>query len=116
MGDFNVHIEDPNDSLASFLQDTLTSFGMKQHIWCATHNKSHTLDLVLTRSEENITDVHVTDPQLSDHYLVSFRLHTELDKHEKKKVKYRKLKAINIQSFERDLKKLWLIPLLIRRC
>ena len=104
MGDFNIHVEDTNDSLASFLQDTLTSFGIKQHVGCATHNKSHTLDLVMTRSEEHITEVHVTDPQLSDHYLVSFRLHTELVKYRKKKVQYRKLKAINLDSFERDLK------------
>ena len=106
MGDFNIHVEDTNDSLASFLQNTLTTFGIKQHVGCATHNKSHTLDLVMTRSEEHITEVHVTDPQLSDHYLVSFRLHTELVKYRKKKVQYRKLKAINLDSFERDLKTL----------
>ena len=58
----------------------------------------------MTRSEENISEVLATDPQLSDHYLVSFRLHTELVKPSKKKVTYRNLKAIDLQSFERDLK------------
>ena len=86
------------------MQGTLIFSGMKQHIGCPTHNKSYTLDLVLTRWDENTTEVLATDPQLSDHYLVSFRLHTELVKPSKKKVTYRNLKAIDLQSFERDLK------------
>ena len=104
VGDFNVHIDDPNDGLASFLRDTLSAFGIKQHVECATHNKSHTLDLVMTKLEENITDLRVTDPQLSDHHLVFFGLETELVEKQKKTVTYRKLKAINLQSFENDLK------------
>ena len=59
----------------------------------------------MTRLEENIMDLCVTDPKLSDHRLVSFRLETELVEQQKKKtVTYRKLKAINLQSFEKDLK------------
>ena len=85
VGDFNVHIDDPTDGLASFLRDTLSAFGIKQHVECATHNKSHTLDLVMTRLEENITDLRVTDPHLSDHHLVSFGLETELVEKQKKK-------------------------------
>ena len=65
---------------------------------------SHTLDLVMTRSDENITDLCITDPMLSDHFLVSFKLESELVKKEKQKIKYRKLKSINLQSFEKDLK------------
>ena len=55
-GDLNVRIDDPNDGLAPFLLDTLSAFGIKQQVECVTYNNSQTVDLVMTRLEENIKD------------------------------------------------------------
>jgi len=56
---------------AARLADLLQSFGYVQHVTTATHTAGHILDLVITRSDIDITDVHVGS-FISDHALVRF--------------------------------------------
>ena len=103
VGDFNIHVDNPDDNLASFFIDTLSSFGLQQHVNKSTHKKSHILDLVITRGNENIDKLCVIDPDISDHYLVTFNLDVKLPKLEHEKITYRKLKTIDLNSFCKDL-------------
>lgn len=48
-GDFNLHLGDPRDVLAFFRH--MDIFGLRQHVYGATHKKGHTPDLLITRSE-----------------------------------------------------------------
>ncbi|KAJ3600807.1 hypothetical protein NHX12_031782 [Muraenolepis orangiensis] len=68
-GDFNIH----KDLGKKFLQfnDLLEKFGMMQYVEKPTHNKGHTLDLVLTRNVD-VSNLIVFDPHVSDHYIVIF--------------------------------------------
>ena len=44
LGDFNTHMDDPMDTEANILDDTLTAFGLLQHVNVSTHSLGNTLD------------------------------------------------------------------------
>jgi len=72
-GDLNVHVEQANDPNAARLHQLLELLGYSQHVNEQTHTSGHTLDLVMTRSETDVSDVH-TGPYISDHALIRFSL------------------------------------------
>ena len=47
-GDFNLHIDDPNDSYGCQFNDLLSGYGLVNHVTFPTHQAGHTLDLVIT--------------------------------------------------------------------
>ena len=51
LGDFSVHVNNPNDVDALDFMATTEALGLQQHVNCATHNKGHTLDLILKEPE-----------------------------------------------------------------
>ena len=54
-GDFNFLVDDVNDyQMKRFVNNLLGAFNLKQHVNGTTHEDSHTLDLVITRSEDLI--------------------------------------------------------------
>ena len=74
-GDFNFHVDDPSDSAALKFLDLFDLFNLRQHIDVPTHKDGHTLDLIITRSNEEPTfDFSVYDPVISDHFAVHCKL------------------------------------------
>ena len=71
VGDFNIHADNPQDRGAKELYCTLDSFGLSQHVSKSTHNRGHTLDLLISKGL-NIHKVVVSDVALSDHCCVFF--------------------------------------------
>jgi len=73
-GDFNIHVEKDRDSDATRLQDILDSFDCTQHVLLTpTHCGGGTLDLVITKSEQTLTEMKVDPPDvISDHSLISW--------------------------------------------
>ena len=70
-GDFNLHVDLPNDVAALKFLDRLETFGLKQHVNVVTHRCGHILDLVITRSDDDLVlNLNVTDPIISDHLAV----------------------------------------------
>ena len=53
VGDFNIHVDSPNNESQSFL-DILNANGLIQHVKSSTHQKKHILDLVITREHSNL--------------------------------------------------------------
>ena len=53
VGDFNIHVDSSNNESQSFL-DILNANGLIQHVKSSTHQKGHTLDLVITREQSNL--------------------------------------------------------------
>ena len=53
-GDFNIHVDDINDSAARLFADLLDSMALNQHVHSATHELGHTLDLVITRQSDHL--------------------------------------------------------------
>src|SRR6218665_1652819 len=48
VGDFNVHVDTPSDTLPSSFLNLLSSVNLVQHVNFPTHIENHTLDLLIT--------------------------------------------------------------------
>ena len=72
-GDFNLHIDDPLDSAAQEFLNILNYMDFTQHVTQPTHNRGHTLDLVITYGlSTGVTSV--VDLAVSDHLCVFFQV------------------------------------------
>ena len=69
VGDFNIHIHDPDDTDSRRFCELLSSFDMLQR-HCSNPPVWGTLDLVMTFDGALINEVRVDSPILSDHSLV----------------------------------------------
>ena len=102
-GDFNIHVDDDADRYAVKFLDLIRSFGLSQVVVGPTHNRGHTLDLVITRNNFPIETPTVDPPLLSDHSLVLFKLPLLRPPLEYRDVSTRKWKGFDQQSFKTDL-------------
>ncbi len=104
VGDFNFHINDPKDSDAKRFMDVLNTFGLTQHVSGPTHKRGHTLDLVITRSSEDVvSDIYVSAPVIADHSAIHFKLACSKPGFERKTITFRRLKSIDLKSFSQDI-------------
>ena len=56
----------------SQLSSLIESFGLVQHVSGSTHIKEHTLDLVISRAEDNIIQERTVGSFISDHNAIHF--------------------------------------------
>ncbi len=76
VGDFNIHVDNDKDALGSAFIDILNSIGVRKHISGPTHCRSHTLDVILSHGIEVFgVEILQQSDDISDHYLVLFKLH-----------------------------------------
>ena len=105
VGDFNIHINKPDDADATALHDLLNAFSLNQLVCMPTHTSGNIFDLVLVRDSCDFTTRCVgTDFFISDHSFVHCTLSTCKPVLEHKNIKIRKLKYINEDAFVSDLK------------
>ena len=74
VGDFNVHIDNVDDIQGRRLLTLISDFDLHQSVREPTHVQGHILDLVITRSDCAVKDIHVEPPSLSDHGLITFSI------------------------------------------
>ena len=74
-GDFNIHHNNPANTLTSQFLALLLSFNLSQHVHFPVHDKNHILDLVMTSSDTALAPA-VSFPLWSppDHFSVFTRL------------------------------------------
>ena len=101
-GDFNVHVDQTDDPDAVRLHQLLEAFGYVQHVTEQTHTAGHTLDLVITRSETEISGIR-TGSMISDHALVCFTLCTKKLRVEAEWVTRRAWRRLSREAFASDL-------------
>ena len=66
-GDLNFHMENSNNAHTRQFFEILETFDLKQNVSSATHASGHTLDLLITRlNEEIVRNVKIHDPMISD--------------------------------------------------
>lgn len=53
-GNFNFHLDDPSDGDAKRFIDLLETFDLLQHVMVSTHSSDHILELVISRSFNDI--------------------------------------------------------------
>ena len=105
-GDFNLHMDDATDADALKFAELLETFGLIQHINFATHVSGHWLDLIITRSSN---DVMIISPRpslfLSDHCFAECTLAIPSDATTARELTFRKYKNIDITAFQKDIAK-----------
>ena len=78
LGDFNIHMDLPDDTDCRNMSDLLVSMGLKQHVLQPTHELGHTLDLIITLiSDIIIAGRPYTGELFSDHFPVFCQLKPE---------------------------------------
>lgn len=83
----------------------IEAFNLKQHISEPTHKSGHTLDLIITRADEDVArNFKVYDPVISDHLAVGCTLSIPKKAFEKKEVSYRKIKSVDMGQLREDIK------------
>ncbi len=114
VGDLNYHLDDPNCNDAKRFLGTLEGLGMKQCVHQPTHKAGHILDVVIVREVDNLIydGVTVEKPNLwdnvknssaGDHYAIIFHIDDRKVLRDSTNIKYRKLRSIDINSFEQDI-------------
>ena len=80
LGDFNMHIEDPNDNHCKIFVDMMEALGLKQHLVKSTHQKGNILDLIFTKitSQIKVSQLDMLD-FISDHQLISATIDVKKD-------------------------------------
>ncbi|XP_060563505.1 uncharacterized protein LOC132722906, partial [Ruditapes philippinarum] len=115
VGDLNLHLDIPDNNDTRKFTSNLDACGMHQHVREPTHVAGHTLDVVISRETDNIvSNIKVVDPGLSDssgnilrdHFAVTFDVKASKPAPVRKLVSYRKLRAIDIDSFRDDIRKM----------
>ena len=101
-GDFNIHMNKPNNPHTRKLNTILNTFNLKQHINEATHKHGNTIDLLITRQKTVMKEFAVTC-QLSDHNNILFKLNLKKPPPTRKKIANRKLKHIDKEKFKKDI-------------
>ena len=102
-GDFNIHIDEPQDSDTVTFSYFLDSFNLVNHVKGPTHISGHTLDLMITEHDQPLIEGIATGHILSDHCFVDSILTVYHTKPPIKKIRYRKLKDIDSKKFNRDV-------------
>ena len=103
-GDFNIHINKPNDRLTIDFIDILDTFSLKQSVHEPTHILGNTLDLIIhDPTLLNISDVSIEKPDRSDHFLVFFQMSCNFDCSNKKQITFRNLKNVDFDAFKNEV-------------
>ena len=72
-GDFNIHVDQDNNVHGAYFVQVLQLFSYVQHVTEPTRNFGHILDLIIKRSDTEVSVVRVGE-MVSDHTLVHFTL------------------------------------------
>ncbi len=123
-GDFNIHMdllllpdaalrtdsEKQSKQTATKFMDILSSFGLEQHIRGPTHRSGHTLDLLITRCDDNVLrGSPVIDSYVSDHWSLLYKVCIHKPAPILKTVTFRNVKEVDLDMFRADLSRSKLI-------
>ena len=102
--DFNIHMDAVDQPDTRRFLDLMESLGLKQHVTQPTHVDGHILDLIITRLSDNI----IKDPPyvsrfVSDYASILCNLLHVKPALTAKKITYRKIKSVNLESLRSDL-------------
>ncbi len=102
-GDFNIHVNKPDDPNTRKFMDILSQFNLVQHINEPTHKLGNTLDLIITRRTSILLN-HKVDFQISDHNNILFQINMRKPACPQNVAKFRKLKNVNMEQLRKDIK------------
>ena len=103
-GDYNIHVNKPNDNFVSDFHDILNTFGLQQSINEPTHVCGNTLDLIIhDPSTLEVRDICVEQPEKSDHSLIFFKMRSNLESCENREISFRNFNTVDSNAFSTDI-------------
>ena len=102
-GDFNIRLDRPTDESAILLNELIDALALVQHIREPTHELGGVLDLVISSSDDIISDVCVTPNGISDHSQLTWRFHHSRVCSTNSTISVRQWRNIDINAFKYDL-------------
>ena len=103
-GDFNFNLDDASSKEATNFLQLLNSQNLRQHIQTQTHLKGHTLDLLITRNQDNLIQaIDLIDDMPSDHCAISTVLRFKAASPVKKRIQSRALHKLDIDNFKQSI-------------
>ena len=104
LGNLNIKVNDKNNGDTITLFDFINAFGLAIQNTEPTHRLGNTLDLIIAEETSNYITLVKTDCLFSDHNLVLFDLTSTSTTSAKRTLTFCKIKKINIEKFESDIK------------
>jgi len=101
-GDLNIHVERTNDIHAKKLKELMLTYGLSCKVTCPTHTLGGTLDVVFSSTDNPLT-VSVTDPAISDHFLLCWKSDLTLPPLSYLSASYRPWSRLNLSNFRTRL-------------
>ena len=103
-GDFNIHINNTEDSNARLFLERMDSLGLHQHVSGPTQKSGNTLDLIFTEADshfniERCEGIHY----ISDHCAILCELGIIKEPLSKQQISYRNYKGINLVELQKDI-------------
>ena len=102
-GDFNIHMDNPENPDTIIFNDFLESFGLTNFVRFPTHQSNHTIDLMISHHSSIIKSVRQGE-FFSDHCFINANLHIDWPIPPKKILTYQKLKNIDENKSNCDLR------------
>ena len=102
-GDFNVHMDISTDTNTRKLNELFSSHGIIQHVGQGTHDSGHIIDLVCSSEREVLVQNTEVRDTLSDHCAIHFTMHLQKPYIQRKRIQYRKYKAIDRLLLQSDI-------------
>ena len=104
-GDYNMHVNNPNDEDSASFLETNEALGIKQHVTFATHTSGKTLDLIFTENNGGIGVADcIPDSYISDDCNVLCKLSLKIEDIQRKTVTYRKFTDIDTEEMAKHIK------------
>ncbi len=104
-GDFNVHVDVEEDHDSIKLRGILDRHSLQQHVRGPTHTGNHTLDLLISRADDDLVRRMTIDSgSPSDHSILSCLVNVCRPRPSVKRIKSRSIKTINQVDFCKDIK------------
>lgn len=103
-GDFNIHVDDTNDTVGKKFLDMLVSTDLHQLVTGSTHRHGHTLDLVITRqADDTIHDIKLDHSLPSDHAAVVMRVEISKPHSTQLSITSHNLRNMNLDDFRHNI-------------
>ena len=105
-GDFNIHVNKPNDLDTIKFNNLMNTFSVEQFVKTSTHKLGNTLDLIITGSDGlGIKDVNVDSSNIlgGDHHMLYFSVLCSIESCVRKQITYRNYKQVNMPDFDADI-------------
>ena len=103
VGDFNFHMDKPNDPDTRRFVQLYNPLGFDQFVTEPAHVKGHILEIVLCRARTLVTSVNVDNLYMSDHFLLTIGTDLSRPRVPRKVVKCRNVKGIDRSPFRADI-------------